>query len=63
MPFTISANNSAGGSSFSCTTASAAVDKVLELKRQRFKKIVVKDDTGRTIGLDELSDLCEAGED
>jgi hypothetical protein len=63
MPFTIVANNLAGAASFSCATASAAVDKVLELKRQRFQKIIVKDGTGRTISLDELSDLCEASED
>ena len=63
MLFTIGARNSAGAVAFSCTTASNAVDKVLELKQQRYKNIVVKDDSGRTIDLDELSSLCEAGED
>jgi hypothetical protein len=63
MSFTVLADNSAGEISFSCTTASDAVDKVLELKQQRFEKIIVKDGTGRTIDLDELSSLCEASED
>ena len=63
MSFTILANNSAGAVSFSCATASEAVDKVLELEQQRFQNITVKDGAGRTIGLDELSSLCEASED
>lgn len=63
MPFTILASNSAGAVSFSCETASEAVDKVLELKQQRSTNIAVKDGAGRTIDLDELSSLCEASED
>jgi hypothetical protein len=63
MSFTILANSPAGAVSFSCATASDAVDKVLELEQQRFENIAVKDGTGRTIDLDELSSLCEAGED
>jgi hypothetical protein len=63
MSFTIGASNSAGAISFSCATASDAVDKVLELEQQQFKNITVKDGTGRTIDLDELSALCEASED
>jgi hypothetical protein len=63
MSFTIGAKNSAGAVSFSCATASDAVDKVLELEQQRFENITVKDGTGRTIDLDELSALCEASED
>ena len=63
MSFTIEANNSAGAISISCATASDAVNKVLELEQQRFEKITVKDSTGRTINLDELSALCEASED
>jgi hypothetical protein len=63
MPFTIRASNSAGAVSFSCATASEAVDKVLELEQQHFTNIAVKDGAGRTIDLDELSSLCEAGED
>ncbi len=63
MSFTIWATNSAGTVTFSCTTASAAVDKVLELEQRRFENITVKDGFGRTIDLDELSSLCEAGED
>lgn len=63
MSFTILASNSAGAVSFSCATASAAVDKVLELEQQRFEHITVKDGAGRTIDLDELSSLCEASED
>ena len=51
------------GPSFSCATASQAVDKVLELEQQHFKNITVKDGAGRAIDLDELSSLCEAGED
>jgi hypothetical protein len=63
MSFAIGANNSAGPVSFSCATASDAVDKVLELEQQKFENITVKDGTGRTIDLDELSALCEASED
>lgn len=63
MSFTILASNSTGAVSFSCATASEAVDKVLELKQQHFKNITVKDGAGRAIDLDELSSLCEAGED
>jgi hypothetical protein len=63
MSFTILASNSAGAVSFSCATASDAVDKVLELEQQRFENITIKDGNGRTIDLDELSALCEAGED
>lgn len=63
MSFTIGANNSAGPVSFSCATASDAVDKILELELQKFENITVKDGAGRAIGLDELSALCEASED
>ena len=63
MSFTILASNSAGPVSFSCATASEAVDRVLELKQQHFENIAVKNGAGRTIDLDELSSLCEAGED
>lgn len=63
MAFTILAGNSVGEISVSCATASDAVDKVLELEQQRFENITIKDGTGRTIDLDELSSLCEASED
>jgi len=63
MPFTILASNSTGAVSLSCATASEAVDKVLELEQQHFRNVTVKDDAGRTVDLDELSSLCEAGED
>jgi hypothetical protein len=63
MSFTIGAKNSAGAVSFSCATASKAVDKVLELEQQGYGAFTIKDGAGRTIGLDELSALCEAGED
>ncbi len=63
MSYTILAQNSAGAVSFSCATASAAVDRILELEQQGFENIMVKDGAGRTIDLDELSSLCEAGED
>ena len=48
MSFTILASNSAGAVSFSCATASEAVDKVLELKQQHSKNIAVKDGAGRS---------------
>lgn len=63
MTFTILADSSAGAISFSCANASEAVDKVLELEQQKFENIAVKDGTGRTINVDELSALCEASED
>jgi hypothetical protein len=63
MAFTIRARNSAGTVSFSCATASAAVDKVLELEQQEYGDFTITDGAGRTIGLDELSAQCEAGED
>ena len=55
MSFAILASNSTGAVSFSCATASQAVDKVLELEQQHFKNITVKDGVGRAIDLDELS--------
>ena len=58
MSFTVAANNSAGPVSFSCATASDAVDKVLELEQQQFENIAIKNDAGRTIDLDALSALC-----
>jgi hypothetical protein len=63
MPFTVLAAKAAEVGPFSCATASDAIDKVLELERRQFENIVVKDDTGRVINLEELSSLCEAGED
>lgn len=63
MSFTILASNSGGASSFSCATASDAVDKVLELEQQGFKHFIVKDGAGRMINLDQLSAQCEAEED
>jgi hypothetical protein len=63
MPFAVLANKAAEALSTSCATASDAVDKVLELERRRFRNIIVKDGAGRVIDLDELSSLCEAGED
>lgn len=63
MAFTILATNSSGVVTFTCATASAAVDKVLELEQQHFQNITVKDGAGRVIDLDELSSLCEASED
>jgi hypothetical protein len=63
MPFIITADNSAGATRFNAATASTAIDKVLELETQGYESIVVKDGTGRTISLDELSALCEASED
>jgi hypothetical protein len=63
MPFTVTATNPAGPTTSSCGTAKDALDKVLELEQQDYESIVVKDATGRTINLDELSALCVAGED
>ena len=63
MAFTVQGSNSSGPISVTCATASDAVDKVLELEQRRYENITVKDDTGRAISLDELSDICEAGED
>ena len=63
MSFTILAKNLAGTSSFSCATASDAVDKLLELEQQGFKHFIVKDSAGCTINLDQLSAQCEADED
>jgi hypothetical protein len=63
MPFIITGDNTGGATRFDAATARNAVDKVLELETQGYQHIVVKDGTGRTIGLDELSALCEASED
>jgi hypothetical protein len=63
MPFTITASNSTGPTTFSCGTANDALDKVLELEQQGYESIIVKDTTSRTINLDELPALCVASED
>jgi hypothetical protein len=39
------------------------LDMVLELEKLRYENIVIEDDTGRTINLDELSALSVASED
>jgi hypothetical protein len=63
MTFRIDATTQQGAVSVLCSTASEAVDKVLELERRPHGSITVKDGTGRVINLDELTSLCEAGED
>jgi hypothetical protein len=63
MSFSVMASNSAGASSFACATASDAVDQVLKLEQQGYKHFTIRDDAGRMINLDQLSALCEAGED
>jgi hypothetical protein len=63
MPFTIDATSSAGAISILCSSASEAVNKVLELEQGPHGSITVKDGTGQLINLDELTSLCEAGED
>lgn len=63
MPFAVLAAKAAEVGPFSCATASDAVDKVLALERRGFEKIIVKNDAGRVIDLDELSFPCEASED
>jgi hypothetical protein len=63
MPFIITGDNTGGATKFDAATASNAIDKVLELEAQGYESIVVKDGTGRTISLDELSTLCESSED
>jgi hypothetical protein len=63
MPFIITGDKPGGAAKFDAATAKNAVDKVLELETQGYESIVVKDGTGRTVSLDELSALCEASED
>jgi hypothetical protein len=63
MAFSIGARNFAGTVSFCCATESATVDKVLELEQRGYRDFTIKDGAGRTVGLDELSAQCEAGED
>jgi hypothetical protein len=62
MPFTVIGTNSAGKTSTTHDTASNALNKVLELEQREFE-ITIEDSGGRTIGLDELSAICEADED
>jgi hypothetical protein len=63
MPFKIEATTQQGAVSVMCSTASEAVNKVLDLEQRPHGSITVKDGTGRIIALDELTSLCEAGED
>jgi hypothetical protein len=63
MPFIITGDKPGGAARFDAATASNAIDKVLELETQGYQSIVVKDDGGRAVSRDELSSLCEAGED
>jgi hypothetical protein len=63
MPFTIEATTQQGAVSLVCSTASDAVNKVLELEQRAHGVITVKDGGGRRINSDELAALCEAGED
>ena len=57
MPFTITATSSAGAVSFPRPTAAGALQKVLELQREGFEHIVVKDNLGRTLSTNELATL------
>ena len=57
------ANKSAGPTASSCGTAKHALDKVMQLEQQSYENIVVKDHTGLTISLDELSAFCVASDD
>jgi hypothetical protein len=63
MPFMITGDKPGGTTKFDVATPSNAIDKVLELEAQGYESIVVKDGSGRTVSLDELSTLCEASED
>jgi hypothetical protein len=63
MSFTIDVTGLAGALSTDCSTASDAMNKVLELEQHPHGKITVKDSGGRKINFDELTALCEAGED
>jgi hypothetical protein len=63
MSFTIDTTGLAGTISSVCPTASDAMNKVLEFEQRPHGKITVKDGGGRTINFDELTALCEAGED
>ena len=60
MSFTIDATSSRGDLSLTCGTALETLNKVRELERQPHGTIVVKDGTGRTINIDELTALCAA---
>jgi hypothetical protein len=62
MPFTVIGTNSAEKTSTTHDTASDALNKVLELEQREFE-ITIEDSGGRSIGLDELSAICEADED
>ena len=62
MPFIVIGTNSAGKTSSPHQTASDALNKVLELEQREFE-ITIEDNEGRTIGLDELSAICEADQD
>jgi hypothetical protein len=63
MPFIITGDKPGGATRLDAATASNAIDKVLELETQGYERIAVRDGTGRTVSRDELSALCEAGED
>jgi hypothetical protein len=63
MPFTIDTTGLAGATSSMCSTASDAMNKVLELEKSPHAMITVTDGGGRKINFDELTVLCEAGED
>ncbi|MDR6293794.1 hypothetical protein E9232_006347 [Inquilinus ginsengisoli] len=54
MSFTIAATNSAGAIALELATASDAVNKFQEFQQQGYQRIVVRDNLGRALSLDEL---------
>jgi hypothetical protein len=63
MTFRVDTNGLAGAVSSICSSASDAMNRVLEFEQKPHAMITVTDGGGRRINFDELTALCEAGED
>ena len=63
MTFKIKATNEGGQTSVIAPTPREALDAYLKFYREDYKDVLIEDDKGRAMNLDQLSCLCEAAED
>jgi hypothetical protein len=63
MKFQIKAINEEGQTTIVASTPREAMDAYLKFYREDYKPVLIEDNHGRTLNLNELSCLCEAAED
>ena len=63
MQFKITAINENGETTMNAPSPREAMDMYLNFYRGNYRTVLVEDDKGRALSLDQLSCLCEAAED